>query len=452
MIDVEVRNFQSIEHAAIQIQGFTALVGRSNIGKSAVVRAVKAALTGAPSTSFVRHSPDCPRKVKSAKTCKCFCSVHLRSETFDLLWEKGDAINRYTFNGKVYDKAERGTPDFLQPIYSLVKIGEDKELLQVADQFDPIFLLNQTGGVVADVLSDVAHLDRVNIATRLSEKDRKEASSTRKVREQDIADLTRRVVLFDGLDTALANVRDIEDQLDSVEAAETKLLNIEKFLERAAALGQHVAALEAVMALQAPDSNPLADVSKNHAQMIRFLTQWTERVTAVQALQAIETVSAPEPDSLRSHAATFEALEGWIAKLRIFKAWLERTKALDASPELAPGKLSESLESYESLERLAVRYQAVTRLMTALTELYEVIEANGSALLPEKLSETSRTFEGLEGLARRYQALTTLVATLTDQYRGIETDGVAIQAEWDALGVCPTCTQPFHAGGHEQRV
>ena len=33
MIEVEVRNFQSIEHISLKVEGFTALVGRSNIGK-----------------------------------------------------------------------------------------------------------------------------------------------------------------------------------------------------------------------------------------------------------------------------------------------------------------------------------------------------------------------------------------------------------------------------------
>ena len=51
MLDVEIRNFQSIDHVHLRVEGFTALVGRSNIGKSAVVRAVKAALTGYPRSS-----------------------------------------------------------------------------------------------------------------------------------------------------------------------------------------------------------------------------------------------------------------------------------------------------------------------------------------------------------------------------------------------------------------
>lgn len=406
MIDVEVKNFQSIEHATIHVKGFTALVGRSNIGKSALVRAVKAALTGAPSTSFVRHAPSCPRKTKAAKTCKCHCSVRIKGEGFDLLWEKGDAINRYTFNGVVYDKAERGTPEFLQPAYAPVKIGDEKELLQVSDQFNPIFLLNQTGGVIADVLSDVAHLDRVNIAIRLSEKDRKEAVSTRKVRERDVVDLTQKLVLFDGLDTALADVRDVEDRLDVLEAADRRVVALDGFLARGTALGQQIATLEDVMRLEAPDPVPLAASSAKYTQTVKFLGMVTERAASIRALQAIEAVSAPDPDALRARAASFAAMDGWVAKLRVFKAWMERVKALEAAP--APN--------------------------------------------PEHMAGRAKGYELLAGLAGRYASLVAQVQTLTQQQDALVAEGAAIQAEWDALGVCPTCTQPFHAEEHGHRV
>src|SRR5512137_438933 len=108
MIEVEVRDFQSIERATIRIDGFTTLVGRSNIGKSAFVRAVQAAITGAPVGAYVRHAALCPRKTRKLKECRCQCSVHVKTEGFDMLWEKGDFINRYTFNGVVYDKVNQG--------------------------------------------------------------------------------------------------------------------------------------------------------------------------------------------------------------------------------------------------------------------------------------------------------------------------------------------------------
>jgi predicted ATP-dependent endonuclease of OLD family len=61
MIEIEVNDFQSISHTAVTIDKFSVIVGRSNIGKSALVRAIQCALTGAVGTDFVRHGATCDR-------------------------------------------------------------------------------------------------------------------------------------------------------------------------------------------------------------------------------------------------------------------------------------------------------------------------------------------------------------------------------------------------------
>lgn len=228
MIEVEIHNFQSVEHVVIQIDGFTTLVGRSNIGKTAIVRAVKAALTGRAGNNFVRHSPTCAR-LAGAKKCKCHASVHVKAPGIDLLWEKGDAVNRYTYNGTVYDKVERGTPSFLSPLFSLLKVGDKPTLLQVADQFHPIFLLDTSGPAVADTLSDVARLDQINVASRLADKDLREARATLKVRRKDVQALARRVEAYDGLDDAVKPVDLLQEELRGLHSGQADVLRLEAY-------------------------------------------------------------------------------------------------------------------------------------------------------------------------------------------------------------------------------
>jgi hypothetical protein len=362
MTEVEVRNFQSIEHAHIVIEGYTALVGRSNIGKSALVRAIKAALTGATGTAFVRHGPNCARRLKDAKKCQCKASVRIKREGFDLLWEKGDNDNRYTFNGQVFDSVERGTPSFLAEGYAPIKIGDDKEVLQVADQFDPIFLLNRTGGVIADVLSDVAHLDQINAAMRLVEKDRRDAVSTRKVREQDIVDLTQRLIGFDGLDDALAQVRKVEDRLGEIGTADQHLQKIERFIEIGRARAAELKRLSGVEDVVVPDSSTLS------LGNLLQLTNWYERLVG-------------------------------------FKAWFERVKG--AENVTAP-----SIEPIRNAYTLFVTLGALT---TKAEQLEREI-AQAETLLKQSVEKAE-----------------------------------AIQGEWNALGVCPTCTQPC-GGTHLEAV
>ena len=101
MIEVEIQNFQSIDKVAFKIEGFTVLVGRSNIGKSALIRAIHCALTGASGTDFVRHGLDCERRIKGNKKCKCKSTVLFKTPSLHLIWEKGDADNQYNCESKL---------------------------------------------------------------------------------------------------------------------------------------------------------------------------------------------------------------------------------------------------------------------------------------------------------------------------------------------------------------
>jgi hypothetical protein len=396
VIEVVVRNFQSIEKASFRIDGFTVVVGRSNIGKSALVRAVKAALTGAPATSFVRHGAGCLRRTKKAKTCKCFASVHLCGEGLDLLWEKGDSINRYTFNGAVYDKAERGTPDFLYPDFAPVKVGDRQEMLQVADQFSPIFLLDQTGGTVADTLSDVARLDRINAAMRLAEKDRKEAASTRKVREKDAADLRKKLTAYDGLDDVLGQAQALSDRHDDIERHGRSVVRMDGLLEHLAALVGAVRGLEGVTSVAVPDPSAMMGDRARLDQIDGFLVRLTDREREVEALSGVEDVLAPSAAGIEEGARSLQRLDGWLARLVDMKGWLAPWRAVEAAPVLDASGIREARDLVVSLDRFVTGYEA----------------------------------------------LTVTVAGLEADLAAVQEDFTRVERERAALGVCPTCVRP----------
>lgn len=393
MVEVEIRNFQSIEKVSLKIDGFTVVVGRSNIGKSAIVRAVKAALTGAPVSSFVRHATSCLRKTKSAKTCKCFSSVHLKGDGMDLLWEKGDSINRYTYNGQVYDKAERGTPDFLQPAFSPVKVGDRHDLIQVADQFFPIFLLDQTGGTIADTLSDVAKLDRINVAMRLAEKDRKEALSTRKVRERDVVDLRNKLQVYEGLDDALEDAQRVVERQTAVERQERRLEEVERFLEQVAALAVIIRELEKVRLIVVPDIQPVLQVQERHNVLVRFTDYTEEREASVRALTGVDALEVPDLVGLLAQRDMFAQFDLWYGHVVQLRDWILPWKTVEEKP-------------------------------------VPVIEP---------LLDACKRLQAVEGWVARQESLQEQITVLEYALAEIEKETVAIQEEIDALGVCPTC-------------
>lgn len=334
MIDVEVRNFQSIEHATLQINGFTALVGKSNIGKSALVRAIKYALTGTTGTHFVRHGVNCARTVKESKTCECFCSVTLRAPGFELVWEKGDKKNRYFLNGAEYGVPSRGTPDFLEKPkldkdFSQVKVGESSTLLQVADQFDNTFLLNQSGVTVADVISDVAHLDCVNGAIRLAEKDRREAASTRKVREQDLIGVIRDLGTYDGLDRDVRAVDRVEGMLTKVSSSETAVSKLSQYVDEVHQLGFRVDRLQGALGIPIPEVSRVLETRNKLDRVGGLLVSISDRVSSVKSLMGVENVPVLIIDPLVSSSTRQIKLNGWVDRLRAIQKHFAQAKTVE---------------------------------------------------------------------------------------------------------------------------
>ena len=371
MIEIEIQNFQSVDRVCFQIKGFTAFVGRSNIGKSAVVRALRCALTGAAGTDFVRHGPKCERRVRGLKKCKCQTSVRVTLPELTFLWEKGDAVNQYTVqrpgaDPEVYSKIDRGTPDFLLPLFSPVKVGTRHELLQVSEQFKPIFLLDEGGNTVADVLSDVAHLDQINAAMGLVSKDRKSALATRKVREKDVLELEKSLGHYDGLDDVVVWAQAMEQSYKALEGAQTTVVRLDGYLTALWGLTVTLKALGAAIKPATPDAVPLSEKGTELHQLSRYFQEVHKRALVVRRLRGIEEVAAPDAVPLRDAATKLSQVEGWLGQLWKFKSGLERLKGLDRLEVPEAPAIQDLRERLVTLQGYFVK---LSRLMVVQTEL-----------------------------------------------------------------------------------
>lgn len=185
------------------VQGLTVLVGRSNLGKSALVRAVRALQLNQPGEAFVRKG------APHAEVCL---------ETPDgsvIEWRKGGGHNAYRINGVDYLDVGRGAPEAVAAAgWGDLPVGEGEDPLsvQVADQFEPLFLLDRKGSYAAKVLSDVEQVERLQACLTASEKDRRAARATLKVRSQDLASVQSDLA-------ALSGLPDLEEALACAEEA-----------------------------------------------------------------------------------------------------------------------------------------------------------------------------------------------------------------------------------------
>jgi hypothetical protein len=329
--------------------------------------------------------------------------VHLKTKDFDLLWEKGSDRNKYVFNNQEYTAVSKGMPSFLEDQFGLVKIGDSKTLLQVADQFrseggGPIFLLDESGSVIADVLSDVANLDCINVAIRMVEKDRKDCVAQRKVREKDVLDLKLKALSYEGLDKVLSRVSDVEKEVLQVLSQRAKCDRIRHFKDSIASTGKTLLDLQGALSVAPPEVAPVVTQHVKTKSLASFISSIRIRQEVIDVLKGVDTISIPLFEPLQEKKTRFGSLNTWLLKIRIYKDFFTRWKVLESVPTPEIAGLHQASKQALQLSSLCQRLAVVGQQIDRLEQLLVVVE-------------------------KEYQI---------------------VRDEEKELGVCPTCTQPLN--------
>jgi len=361
----------------------------------------------------------------------------------DLLWEKGDSKNQYTYNGEVYDKPGTGTPDFLQPGFTSVKIGDEKQLLQVSDQFSPIFLLDQSGGVVADILSDVAKLDSVNTAIRMVEKDRKEASATRKVREKDVTRLKTELDLYEGLDESVDVFEQLRLSRGGIVTAQAAVEAVEGYYERLRFLARLVKGLQKALGPKTPEITTLLFEDTRLQKLIAYELNYVEKAELVEGLQKALGPKIPEITTLLSEDTRLQKL---IAYELSFAEKTDVIQTLSGIDQVVVPSFQEVDEAFVKLGRVGDWCDRLTAATGRLRGLKDVMAAQPPDA--KALAQTFEQFETINVYAERYTTLTSDVEVLTGAVSEVEREEQEILDEFESLGMCPTCSQSIHTHEH----
>lgn len=408
------------------------------------MRAAQIVLTGAIGTDFVRHGQECDRKIRGTKKCKCSSKVVIRTQAMDLTWEKGDSINRYTLlrTGEaepvVYNNLDRGTPDFLKEGFLPVKVGDTRELIQIPDQFEPIFLLNKTGTVVADVLSDVARLDNINRAMADANKDRKDASAKRKVRLEDITTLQKDLSFYDGLDAI--EVEPLIRTRKDLEVKGRQLDQTNGFLTRLGSLKTALTSLDEALKPELPNGDALESKGSRLAQVTGFLEDLTEKVPAYRTLMALDQTSLPDEAPLMAAHTDLVRAEGFSRRLTVLETAQVELVAVDkiVVPE---EDLNPALAGLERADRWWRRWSSAESDLAKMPTIAELPEMEA---LQQKLEEYARYYRMLDDA----KTLAETIKSTQEQIKLAEAEEAKTLAELEALGMCPTCDQPV--GSHHR--
>ena len=241
-VRVRIRNFQSVEDVELEVRGFTCITGRTNIGKSAVMRAISSAILNDPVVGKVRKGSQ-------------FCTVEVSGSGWGFKWEKGErGVNRYTIGDKVYDKTgQRQLDEVVSMGFGSIKVGDQEMQPWWSSQFFPIFLLDKSGPQVTDFISEVSRLTVLQDAVVLSARGKRQALDEAKAKAEESAKLRDRLSRVSGLDPLIKLHEEMEAQAESIKDYEARLSAVEVLDSKMREAASKIRSLSGVVEAAVPD-------------------------------------------------------------------------------------------------------------------------------------------------------------------------------------------------------
>jgi DNA repair protein SbcC/Rad50 len=183
--EVHVRDFQSLRRVELALGNFTVVMGPSNVGKTAVLRAIR----------MVAQNVSAP-KIVVAHGARA-AQATLLFDDGKVSARRGPLISLYTLDGDAYPKSGQAVPDDVAKFLRFVQV--EGETLNFAFQHDLPFLLDVSSGVAAKVFGDLTNVNRILDAAREAVRRKREVTSVLKVRRSDVESLKEKAQEFLGI-------------------------------------------------------------------------------------------------------------------------------------------------------------------------------------------------------------------------------------------------------------
>lgn len=309
MVRVEITNYESIDHAVIEIDGFTTVVGPNYSGKSAAMRAINAALTNQSGMEFVRWGQD-------------YCEVRIEAPGLDLLWHKEEGNNHYVVNGSRYAKIGRDEPprEVSQLGYGTVKVSGQKHDLHYADQFTPLFLVDDQNTKTADLVASVYGLDRLYKASELCSKDQRSNDSLLKVRKRDLEDARSDLKRFEGLDDVLRKAKAIKAARERIDEGRAQIDRASSWARAMSEASIKCKRLRPAAGVPIPESDTLAGDLQRYGAARGFLDRIGRLQSETAALRPAAEAVLPDSGPLGARVGELSGARGMLSRLQAVAA------------------------------------------------------------------------------------------------------------------------------------
>lgn len=435
MTEVTIQNFQSIKDVSFSIEGFTVIVGRNNIGKSAVIRAIDAALTNQVGSDFIRHGEK-------------HTTVRIKRGNLDIIWNKGDKAS-YMVNKESFTALNRDIPKpLLEAGFGKMEMGDQKVNPTLASQFDPLFLLNKGGSVVTEVLASLYDLDTLNIADEACQKELKSQKSLLKTRDADLLTCQKDLAKYAGFEEVKADVEKLVLREQECNRLKAEIEKLKEYEERLRALDKSVKSLERVKGVAVPD----VKICGAKVVELKWIAEQGQKVAAfiheLNSLKKVVNVTVPDMSGIKKTLENLTYLIDAENRVRISRACvsnLARVKEM-VSPDKLVSAVSGLLVEVRELSSFEKDMSVSTKSVEGLSTVTK-INLKPVSDLQDRITSLISGHGELVRLADQYISCATTAKAAREDFRNAATQYESRQEEFNKLkvelGACPYCGGAF---------
>ena len=223
---VKIENFQSHEKSELEfVNGLNVIVGPSDQGKSAVIRAIKWVLFNEPRGSeFIRNGTSLAR-----------VEVELNNGN-RIIRERSSSKNRYTIVNsegeiKIFEGFGNDVPEEVKAIHGIYKVlidSDSRVCLNIGEQLEAPFLISETGSTKAKAIGRLTGVHVLDNAMRESISDIKRESQLLTKFKKETGELAEKLDSYKDLSRIEKNIHKCEGILEKINVLNGKQKKLEK--------------------------------------------------------------------------------------------------------------------------------------------------------------------------------------------------------------------------------
>lgn len=261
IVKLTIENFQSHEYTEIDFsEGLNVIIGPSDQGKSAILRALKWVLYNEPrGNEFIRHGTNYSKVTLELSNGKKITRERSPSKNrYSLVDENGDI--------QVFEGFGNDIPQEIIKAHGIPKVILDTDLgasLNISEQLEGAFLLNQTGAVRAKALGRLTGIHVIDTAIRNCVVDlRREGQNEERIKAE-IEEIDRGLEAYSAIEKLKDKICFAEKNVSLLEMLDSSLGKCLRIAGRYAEISEGIAREEKII----KKFEPLAEWEGSYEQL-----------------------------------------------------------------------------------------------------------------------------------------------------------------------------------------